>query len=127
MKTEDTDTGKLETWSPEEVAEAHKDGRIVLVDVRTPAEFSFERIDGALLSPMQAFDPVHLPGQGEKQLVLHCGSGARSRKVAEACLSAGFDRIAHMDGGFGAWKKAGLAYTGTDMSSGAPKEMRASG
>lgn len=127
MKTEETNKGTLENWTPQEVAEAFERDEIVLIDVRTPQEYSFERIDGALLAPMQAFQAVHMPGQGEKRIVFHCGSGVRSKKVAEMCLNAGIDRIAHMEGGFGAWKEAGLTYTGTDMTSGAPKHMNKAG
>ncbi|MGY3437425.1 MULTISPECIES: rhodanese-like domain-containing protein [unclassified Marinovum] len=126
MKSETSDHGTLETWTPEEVQKAQDAKTIVLIDMRTPAEFTFEHIPGALLAPMHAFSPSNMPGQGEKQIVFHCGSGARSRKVAEMCLKAGFDKIAHMEGGFGAWKEAGLDYSGTDMSTGAPKGMRKS-
>lgn len=127
MKTEETNKGTLENWTPQEVAEAFERDEIVLIDVRTPQEYNFERIDGALLAPMQAFQAVHMPGQGEKRIVFHCGSGVRSKKVAEMCLNAGIDRIAHMEGGFGAWKEAGLTYTGTDMTSSAPKHMNKAG
>ena len=127
MKTEDTNKGTLENWTPQEVADAFERDEIVLIDVRTPQEYSFERIDGALLAPMQAFQAVHMPGQSDKRIVFHCGSGVRSKKVAEMCLNAGIDRIAHMEGGFGAWKEAGLTYTGTDMTTGAPKHMKKAG
>lgn len=127
MESEKTDNGTVENWTPQEVADAIKDNQIVLIDVRTPAEFAFERIDGALLAPMQSFHPEHMPGQEEKRIVFHCGSGARSKKVAEQCLAHGMDRIAHMKGGFGAWKEAGLSYTGTNMQTGAPEEMKKGG
>ena len=121
MQTETVNGATLETWTPEEVARAKAAGEIVLIDVRTPQEFMFEHIEGALLSPMAFFDPAALPGQSEKRIVLHCGSGVRSERMARVALGAGFDRIAHMEGGFGAWKAARLPYIGTDMSSGAPK------
>ncbi len=127
MNREDTADGTLEHWTPQEVADAFARDEIVLIDVRTPQEFALERIDGALLAPMQALMPEHLPDQGVKRIVLHCGSGARSRRVADRCLAAGAQRIAHMAGGFGAWKEAGLEYTGTDVASGAPKRMRKEG
>ena len=127
METEETEQGVLETWTPEEVQAGFEKDEIVLVDVRTPQEYGFERIDGALLAPMQAFQANHMPGQSEKRIVFHCGSGVRSGKVARACLEAGFGRVAHMKGGFGAWKEAGFDYTGTDMGTGAPKTMRKSG
>jgi rhodanese-related sulfurtransferase len=124
MQEEKTENGVLEHWTPQEVKDAFDRDEIVLIDVRTPQEFSFERIDGALLAPMQAFRPDHMPGQSEKRIVFHCGSGARSSRVATRCLESGMDRIAHMKGGFGAWKEAGFDYTGTDMATGAPKTMR---
>ncbi|MBB5723823.1 rhodanese-related sulfurtransferase [Loktanella ponticola] len=124
MKTEKVDNGVLEHWSPEDVKAAFDRNEIVLIDVRTPQEFSLERINGALLAPMQSFEPSHMPSQSEKQIVFHCGSGVRSSKVAVKYLNAGNERIAHMEGGFGAWKKSGLEYTGTDVSTGAPKSMK---
>lgn len=127
MRQEDTANGVLEHWSPMDVADAFGRDEIVLIDVRTPQEFGVERIDGALLAPMQALMPEHLPDQSIKRIVLHCGSGARSRKVAERCLAAGTARIAHMEGGFAAWKDAGLEYTGTDVTSGAPTHMKKKG
>jgi rhodanese-related sulfurtransferase len=123
METEQTDNGTLEHWTPDEVKSAFEKDEIVLIDVRTPQEFNMERIEGALLSPMQAFQPRHMPSQSGKRIVFHCGSGVRSSKVAKQCLEAGFDRIAHMKGGFGAWKEAGFEYTGIDMATGAPKVM----
>lgn len=123
MKTEQVNDGQLETWSVEEVAAAFEDNRIVLIDVRTPQEYMFEHVDGALLMPMAFFRAEKLPSQDGKRLVFHCGSGARSEKVARACLDAGMKQVAHMDGGFGAWKTAKLPYTGTDMATGAPKPM----
>ena len=127
MKTENTANGTLESWTAQEAADAFARDAIVLIDVRTPQEYSFERIEGALLAPMQAFQPMHMPGQTDKRIVFHCGSGVRSKMVAEKFLQAGNDRVAHMEGGFGAWKEAGLTYTGTDMTTGAPKQMKKSG
>jgi rhodanese-related sulfurtransferase len=132
MDIEQTDQGTLEHWTPAEVAAAFNEDRIVLIDVRTPQEFALERINGALLAPMQSFQPNqmqsfqpnHMPDQSKKQIVFHCGSGVRSARVAKLCLAAGEDRIAHMAGGFAAWKEDGQAYIGTDMATGAPKEMR---
>lgn len=126
METETVGNGVIETWTPAEVAEAFSRNAIIIIDVRTPQEYSFERIPGALLAPLQSFDPNHMPPQGEKRIVFYCGSGVRSKKVSEMCLAAGTERIAHMKGGFGAWKAAGLTYTGTDMATGAPKQMKVS-
>jgi rhodanese-related sulfurtransferase len=124
MEVEKTESGPVELWTVQEVKSAFDRDEIVLIDVRTPQEFTFERIAGAMLSPMQAFEPNHLPGQTEKRIVFHCGSGVRSGKVARLCLEKGIDRVAHMKGGLGAWKEEGFEYTGTDAATGAPKVMR---
>lgn len=118
MKTETVNGSTFEQWTPEEVRKGQERGEIVIIDVRTPQEYAFEHIEGALLSPMATFDPASLPTQDGKRLMFHCGSGGRSRKVAEKCLAAGMDPIAHLDGGFGAWKSAGLPYIGTDSATG---------
>ncbi len=128
MRTEETPNGTLEHWTPQEVAEALARREIVLIDVRTPQEYMFEHVEGALLSPMAFLSPEHMPSQEGKRIVFHCGSGMRSAKVGGRCLAeAGMGRVAHMEGGFGAWKQAGLPFIGTDMATGAPKRMPSAG
>lgn len=123
MQSEDTENGKLETWTPEEVSKAFEAGEIALIDVRTVQEYGFEHIAGALLLPMSFFEADKLPSQQGKPIVFYCGSGVRSEKMARAALAAGEEKIAHMEGGFGGWKKAKLPFIGTEMSTGAPKRI----
>jgi rhodanese-related sulfurtransferase len=123
MKTETIGTATFETWTPQETAAALATNQIVLIDVRTPQEFMFEHIDGALLLPMSFFRADKLPGQSDKRIVFHCGSGVRSEKVSRACIEAGFDIIAHVEGGMAGWKMAKLAYIGTNMATGAPQTV----
>lgn len=123
MKTETVDGATLETWTVEEVAAAYDRQEIVLIDVRTIQEYGFEHIGGALLLPLPFFEASALPGQSDKRIVFMCGSGVRSEKVARACIEAGFDRIAHMQGGFAAWKAARLPYIGINMATGAPQPV----
>ncbi|QFS81271.1 putative adenylyltransferase/sulfurtransferase MoeZ [Roseivivax sp. THAF40] len=123
MQTEQLGAATFERWSPEEVKAARDAGEIVIIDVRTPQEFAFEHIEGAMNFPMAYFDPKALPGQSDKRIVLHCGSGIRSARMANVAAEAGLDVIAHLEGGFGAWKQAKLPFIGTEMSSGAPKRM----
>ncbi len=125
MKTEKVDGGTLETWNVEEVASAYDKGEIAIIDVRTTPEYMFEHIEGALLLPMAFLKADKLPSQQGKRLVFHCGSGARSGKVARACLAAGLGEVAHMEGGFGAWKQAGKPYVGTDPTTGGPRRVNA--
>ncbi len=122
MQTEDVDGKTLETWTPQEVQEALNKGEIVLIDVRTPQEYMIDHIEGALLMPLSDFRPGALPTGGDKRLVFHCGSGVRSGKVSKMVLSDGADTVAHMGGGMGAWKQAGLPHIAVDMATGAPKK-----
>lgn len=125
MDTQTTDAGEIEVWTPDEVMTALEAGEIYLVDVRTPQEYMFEHIEGALLMPMSGFRADRLPGQGDKKLVLYCGSSIRSGKMAEKVLAAGGGPVAHLKGGFGGWKEAKQPYIGTEMATGAPKKMGA--
>ncbi len=118
MDIEKTPNGDLETWTVEEVATAFRTGEVAIIDVRTIQEYAFEHIRGALLLPMHFFEAERLPSQDGKRIVFHCGSGIRSEKVARAALAAGFAPVAHMAGGFGAWKAEGQSYMGTDMATG---------
>jgi rhodanese-related sulfurtransferase len=122
MKTEEI-SGTIETWTVDEVEAALKAGEIVLIDVRTPQEYMFEHIEGALLLPLAFFKADALPGQSDKRIVFTCGAGPRSVKTSQMAIEGGLDRIAWMEGGFGAWKAAKKPYIGTDMGSGAPKRV----
>jgi len=121
MQTESRGDAVFEAWTPEELKAAFDRDEVAIVDVRTPQEYAFEHIEGAMLAPMATFKPRNLPSQEGKPLVFHCGSGVRSKRVADACLDAGFKRIAHLAGGFGAWKQAKLPYVAIDPATGAPR------
>lgn len=123
MKTETIDGAVFETWTPAELAAAFARDEVVVIDVRTPQEYMFEHIEGALLMPMAFFNANKLPGQSEKKIVFHCGSGARSERVSRAAIKAGVPHIAHLEGGFAAWKAEKLPYIGTNMATGAPQPV----
>jgi len=103
--------------TPEQVHAWLANGEILLVDVREPNEYAFERIHGALLYPLSTFDPKALPGEGRK-LVLHCGSGKRSLMAAHQLQAAGHGHLTHLEGGIQAWKAAGLPVVRIDPQTG---------
>jgi len=119
MKTENLSGVELGVLSPQDVKEKLDRNEIVLIDVRTPYEFGFEHISGAMLFPMSSFDAARLPNQEGKPIVFHCGSGMRSHAIADRCARAGIAPLAHMDGGLGAWKQANLPYMTIDPATGA--------
>jgi rhodanese-related sulfurtransferase len=108
----------LEELSPHQVAELLSARQILLVDVREPDEYAAQRIAGALLCPLSTLDALALPPDGPRQVVFQCGSGKRSALAAQARLATGVPRAAHMTGGIGAWKSAGLPVLQLDPATG---------
>jgi sulfur-carrier protein adenylyltransferase/sulfurtransferase len=78
---------------------------IFLVDVREPNEYEIVSIPGATLIPKDQF----LTGAAleqmpqDKQIVLHCKSGARSAEALAVVKNAGFADAVHVGGGVLAW------------------------
>jgi adenylyltransferase/sulfurtransferase len=78
---------------------------IFLVDVREQNEYEIVSIPGATLIPKGEF----LNGSAlermpqDKQIVLHCKSGARSAEVLAVLKAAGFADAVHVGGGVLAW------------------------
>jgi rhodanese-related sulfurtransferase len=117
-KQETLDNGILVTLTPQEVKERFDANEIVIVDVRTPVEYAYEHIPGAMLFPLSVFNPAKLPAQNGKPLVFHCGSGIRSTAVAKKCIAAGMAQVNHIEGGLGGWKNAGLSFATIDPATG---------
>lgn len=110
--------------TPAEVKELHDQRAILLVDVREPGEYAAERIHGALNYPLSTFDPVALPDDGRRAVVLHCGSGKRSATALDRCRAAGVNVGVHMAGGLSAWRAANLPTVRIDPATGAVVDVR---
>ena len=89
---------------------------VVLVDLRDPRELEREgKMPGAFHCPRGMLEfwidpesPYHKPIFAEdKKFVFFCGGGWRSALAAAAAQDMGLKPVAHIEGGFGAWKKAG--------------------
>jgi rhodanese-related sulfurtransferase len=103
--------------SPATVRDALVNGEILLLDVREPGEYALERIHGALLYPLSAFDPKAVPVMG-RRLVVQCAGGVRSMRAAQALVAAGHPHVINLDGGLNAWKAAGLPVIRIDPATG---------
>jgi rhodanese-related sulfurtransferase len=104
-----TETFTVENVAREELKRGLADGTIRLVDVREPNEYADGHIPGAILNPLQSFDPDALPKPEEgKRVVLSCRSGKRSLVALERARDAGrTDLVAHYGGGMLDWNAAG--------------------
>lgn len=83
-------------------------GSARIIDVREPAEYAAEHIEGAVNVPLSRFDSRQLPREEGRTLVLQCRSGARSKSALDKCHAAQAAIDTHLAGGLEAWKRAGL-------------------
>ncbi len=80
---------------------------VALIDVREPAEWAINHIEGAQLIPKSALDS----GAGladvpqDRIAVLYCKTGIRSAEALLALKQAGFADALHLQGGIVAWAK----------------------
>ena len=84
-------------------------GEALLIDVREPSEYAAEHIPDAQLLPLSTFDPMRVPQEAGKKVVLHCVMGMRSAQAGQKLLDAGFTTVYNFRGGVQAWKDAGYA------------------
>ena len=104
---------KTKDLTPQQVKAALDAREILLIDVREPAEFAAEKIEGALNVPLSTFNPAALPHAGGKTIVLQCAGGKRSGKALDQCAAAQSVIDTHLAGGIGAWKDAGMPVVGS--------------
>src|SRR5450830_1578544 len=107
---------EIETLPVEEAIKLAGRDDVVLVDIRHVRELNREgRMPGAFHCPrgMLEFwiDPASSYHKSifaeEKQFVFFCAGGLRSALAAHTASRMGLKPVAHIKGGFGAWKKAG--------------------
>jgi rhodanese-related sulfurtransferase len=104
-----------------DVAAELESGDPLIVDVREPAERDEHgSIPGAISAPrgMLEFyaDPTSAYHKPEfdpgRRVILHCMAGGRSALAADTLQQMGYADVAHLDGGFTAWKQAGQPVEG---------------
>ena len=96
--------------SPSELYdEMQSDKRLLLLDVRMPAEYREKHIEGSVLAPLDQFDVDETKAMiGEYDgCVIYCLSGKRAIKAAERLRKRGCENIRVLDGGIRAWEEAG--------------------
>ena len=89
---------------------------VVLVDIRDIRELGRDgKVPGAFHAPRGMLEfwidpssPYFKPVFGEdKKFVFFCAGGLRSALAAKTAQDMGLKPVAHIVGGFGAWKRAG--------------------
>ncbi len=115
----DEANAEIETVSAADAIAAYDKGAnsdTVIVDIRDPREIERDgRIPGAFsctrgmlefwIDPASPYaKPIF---QGDKKFIFHCAGGMRSALAAKTAQDMGLKPVAHMAGGFAAWRDAG--------------------
>jgi rhodanese-related sulfurtransferase len=117
----------IETLDAEAVKALAGRDDVQLVDLRDPRELEREgRMPGAFHCPRGMLEfwidpesPYAKPEfAADRKFVFFCAGGWRSALAAKAAQDMGLRPVAHMAGGFGAWKAAGGAVEGGDAKKG---------
>ena len=105
---------QIETLLQEDAEAQVAAGTAQFIDIRDVRELKREgRIPGALHAPrgmlefwLDPASPYHKPEfNTDKKLILFCAGAWRSALAVKTLQDMGFENIAEMEGGFGAWKK----------------------
>jgi rhodanese-related sulfurtransferase len=107
---------EIRELEPDEVMAEVNKGEAVIVDVRDIRELERDgRIPGSFHCPRGMLEfwidpasPYFKPVFGEpKRFIFHCALDWRSALATHTAQKMGLDNVAHMKGGFKAWKEAG--------------------
>jgi rhodanese-related sulfurtransferase len=107
---------EVETLPVEQALRLHGDGAVVFVDLRDPREIERDgRIPGAFPCPRGMLEfwvdpesPYAKPVFAEpRRFLFYCASGWRSALAAKTVQDMGLANVAHVGGGYKAWKEAG--------------------
>jgi rhodanese-related sulfurtransferase len=106
---------RIQNLTVDQTAEELEQGDALLIDLREPGEREEQgAIPGAVHAPrgMLEFwaDPNSSYHRAEfdpnRRVILHCAGGGRSALAADTLQQMGYANVAHLDGGFNAWKAA---------------------
>jgi rhodanese-related sulfurtransferase len=115
---------QVKTYTVAQAREKLGDPKVLFVDVRDVRELEREGvIPGAFSAPRGMIEfwvdpdsPYFKPVFGEeKEFIFFCAAGWRSALTAKTVQDMGMTPVAHIEGGFSAWKADG-APTGTKES-----------
>ncbi len=107
----------IETLTLDEAKALHGGEDVVFVDLRDVRELWRDgKVAGAVHVPRGMLEfwidpasPYHKPiFADDKRFVLYCGSGWRSALATKVAQDMGLAPVCHIDGGYTAWKNAGL-------------------
>jgi rhodanese-related sulfurtransferase len=101
-------------WEIEPAALAECLGKVLVLDVREPAEFddALGHIPGARLLPLSEVAAAAATLPKDRPLVTVCRAGGRSAQASLVLSRAGHPRVANLAGGMLRWRAEGQAVEG---------------
>jgi rhodanese-related sulfurtransferase len=106
------DGGTGDGWvriSPQQLEQRLRSEDVYLVNVHVPYQGEIPGTDAFIPYTQVAARVDELPGDATT-LVLYCRSGSMSTDAARDLTAAGVTGFAELDGGFNAWRAAGLPF-----------------
>jgi rhodanese-related sulfurtransferase len=103
----------LRDVTPEAAYEAlEADPSIVVLDIRTPGEFSRGHVEGAINIDYYADDFAERIASldPQKTYVMYCQAGGRSHALMRAFSKTEFKDVMHIPAGFSGWRREGLPF-----------------
>lgn len=88
----------------------------LILDVRTPEEYSAGHISGAINIPHNNLtDRIdELSEYKDEKIVVHCQSGRRAGLAEGVLREAGYNKILHLEGDMAAWRESNLPLEGNE-------------
>lgn len=99
---------EISTPELHEILEKKPEGVLVL-DVRTPAEYHSLHIPQAVNMPLDEIEKHADELRPYAAVYVHCQSGHRSLHVCERLQALGLTNLVNVQGGMGEWEQAGFA------------------
>ena len=99
---------KVKRIDVEQYDKLRADTNVVVLDVRSPAEFQTGHIPGATNIDINSskFSDKIAALDTNKTYLVNCAVGMRSAKAAKKMESMGFNKLYDLETGFDGWKKA---------------------
>lgn len=93
----------IRQYDAKELQRLLQEGKVHVIDVRTPEEYELDHIPNVPLKPMQDIGAWMNELSPDDAYVFVCRSGARSQRVAEFLFEHGFKDVANYRGGMLVW------------------------
>ncbi|MFG0249637.1 MAG: rhodanese-like domain-containing protein [Phycisphaeraceae bacterium JB051] len=102
----------LSLISPSDFHQLSQNQQTVLLDVRTPVEYSQVHAQQAVLEPLDQLDPQKTAAKHgltkQDNVYVICKSGGRAKTAGQKFIAAGFQNVISVEGGTDAWVAANL-------------------